>query len=112
MNLYDRSFWTFVQATGRVPIVPDDLRIAATGTPMALKGLTRVITSPGNDVIDPSMITRKEEANQLRRAMPVIHMADLHGSIMNSDAMSIPNRSIIPAQQAIDSQLGGGDGIR
>lgn len=111
MDILSKSFWTYVYTVGRVPKVPPGERIGNPEFPLGVKALSMVVTSPGNETVDPADIVAKTKANQLRRDSKILNMPSLQSFGLASDAMSIPNAAIIPAQQGIASLLGGNDGF-
>ena len=54
MNLFDKSFWVFVTSTGRVPKLPDSMRLGDDSLPLCIKALTVPIFTPRNTTSEPT----------------------------------------------------------
>ena len=108
MRLFDKSFWSFVGHTGRIPVAPPTTELDNPQVPLALKVLSVLFTSPGADVLDPAAITRKVEANRIDVPKPVLSMVPLQPQRIVSDAMGVPQALISPVHQTIATYLKGG----
>lgn len=111
--LLDKSFWAFVLTTGRVPRPAAAQRVGDVTTPYALKVLSSVVVTPGQDVVNPEEITAYVEANKLRSrdVNRVLNMPNLSGVQLPTVASAVPNAAIVPAHQAAASFLGGSNGL-
>ena len=107
MRLFDRSFWTFVGHTGRIPSAPAYTALADPAVPLAMKIMTNLYTQPGADVLDPAAVTAKIEANTMRLPKPVLAMVNLQPQRIASDAMGVPASLIAPMHIGIANALRG-----
>ena len=108
MNLFDKSFWVFVTSTGRVPKLPDSMRLGDDSLPLCIKALTVPLFTPGCETVDPADIQAKWDAHALRRGALPPWMAPLGDVMLASDAITVSNSNLVPAQDAMLALLGGG----
>jgi hypothetical protein len=107
MRLYDKTFWTYVLHTGRIPKAPDWTALGNPVTPLALKRLSVMVMTPGADTFDPDDLAAKVEANTLRVPKVVLSMVPLQPQRILSDAMGVPGSLIAPVHQTIATYLKG-----
>lgn len=107
MRLFDKTFWTFVAHTGRIPAAPAACNIADPTLPLAMKIMSGAVYTPGDDVLDPQAVTDAVERNQISVPKPVLAMVPLQPQRLRTDAMGVPQSLIAPVHQTIATYLKG-----